>query len=1215
MNVWREICHVLLATTIVSGCVQQEEAITEIPNGGGPPSDALTIAPPANVQAEATAAMTMVDLGLASATGGDGAYIFNNDAPATGFPLGTAMVNWTVTDGAGAQDTGMQSVTVSDTTAPTITLPPDIQTTATGEFTIVGIGIATTSDVVDPFPTLTNDRPQNGFPVGTTGVTWTSADTSGNVATGMQMITVTTPPDPGQLTLTPPGAITMEATGPTTSVALGAAMASGGAQPITITNDAPVGGFPVGATTVTWTAVDANMASATGTQVVTITDTTAPSITAPADVAADQDAGGGNTMVNLGTPTFSDIADPNPVVSNNAPGNGFPVGSTTVVWTATDASGNSASDTQLVTINDLSFTVTPPAAVTMEATGPTTTVSLGNATANGGVAPVTISNDAPAGGFPVGVTTVTWTATDANMATAMAMQTVTITDTTAPSITAPADVTADQDAGGGNTVVNLGTPTLSDIADPNPTVSNNAPANGFPVGTTTVVWAATDASGNAATDTQLVTISGSGAEQCSDLMSDWVGSVFPMMDSATTCGGACHISATPLQTANGWGFPDSATDQENLEVFRTVARIDAQGESIVTAKARGFVQHGGGAVLQEGTANYTLLSNFVARARACEEAAPPPSEEAQVIRGSGYEQLSKLTMAIASRPPTTDEANAVAAAGSDQAAIDSVLVGVLDGLMNEEEFYLRVAEIYNDLLLTDRYADSTEQPDENFENLLYFTNADYFNSRNDDARRGANFGIAHAPLALIRYVIENDRPFTEIVTADYTMVNPYSAVIYGVNPGGANYPFSSDNNPANHPYDDWRRVDSLTQTAGDGATISTAGAISTHAFLERYPSSNTNLNRHRSRTVFDYFLGLDIESLAARDGLNLDTVIGDVPTYEDPQCTVCHDVMDPVAGLFTKRLADGRYRASYPYRHTLRTNGVPQMVPAGYGDTRNNPAVELPAGQELSPLDWLGDQIAADDRFAQKTVRVIFNAFTGSQSISPDVTAFVEANKNAFVASGFNFKTLVKEVLLSDYFLAQNLGASENPNNYESIGTGRLLTPEELDRRITAVTGGSYVWRGPNSNTGLRGGHYLLYGGIDSDEITTRATSPTSFFPGVQDRIANQVSCERVATDLYNGGALFPIVDETVTPDNGGAAAIRDNLQFLHRHLLGEDLTSDSPEIDASYQLFLDVRALGDTTIPTQCRGGGGASDSNGTVLPWMAVVNYLLSDYRFYYN
>ena len=208
------------------------------------------------------------------------------------------------------------------------------------------------------------------------------------------------------------------------------------------------------------------------------------------------------------------------------------------------------------------------------------------------------------------------------------------------------------------------------------------------------------------------------------------------------------------------------------------------------------------------------VSWFVARARACEDAAPPPSGEAQVIRGSGYEQLSKLTFTVAARPPTDDEASAVAAAGSDQAAIDNALAGVLDGLMNEDAFYVRIGEIYNDLLLTNREADTSRNPADIY-GIDSFANAGYFANRSADARRGANYGIARAPLALIRYVIENDRPFTEIVSADYTMVNPYSAVIYGVNPGGPNYPFSSDNNTANHPYDDWRRVDTITQTAVD----------------------------------------------------------------------------------------------------------------------------------------------------------------------------------------------------------------------------------------------------------------------------------------------------------------------------------------------------------------------------------------------------------------
>ena len=78
-------------------------------------------------------------------------------------------------------------------------------------------------------------------------------------------------------------------------------------------------------------------------------DVTPPVITAPADVEAE--ATGPGTAVALGTPTVTDLIDPSPSVSNDAPAF-FPVGVTLVTWTATDASGNAASDTQNVTVGD-----------------------------------------------------------------------------------------------------------------------------------------------------------------------------------------------------------------------------------------------------------------------------------------------------------------------------------------------------------------------------------------------------------------------------------------------------------------------------------------------------------------------------------------------------------------------------------------------------------------------------------------------------------------------------------------------------------------------------------------------------------------------------------------------------------------------------------------------------------------------------------------------
>ena len=289
------------------------------------------------------------------------------------------------------------------------------------------------------------------------------------------------------------------------------------------------------------------------------------------------------------------------------------------------------------------------------------------------------------------------------------------------------------------------------------------------------------------------------------------------------------------------------------------------------------------------------------------------------------------------------------------------------------------------------------------------------------------------------------------------------------------------------------------------------------------------------------------------------------------------------------------------------------MVPAGY---TLNQADELPAAEEDTALQWLGGRLAQDDRFAERTVRTVFKGFTGIDATTASTTAFINETSNRFVAANFDFKLLVKDIVGSDYFLARNLAQGEDPHAYVDIGAGRLVTPEEIDRKITAITGINYEWRGPNSNSGLLGRHKLLYGGINSDDVITRTTEPTALIDGIQERISNQVACQRVATDLYNSGTLFPFADETDIPDGGaGEAAIRQNIQFLHRHILGEDLALNDAEIANTYQLFLDVRAQGDTAIQSQCRGGGSSTDSNGTVIPWMAVVTYLLADYRFLYE
>ena len=87
-----------------------------------------------------------------------------------------------------------------------------------------------------------------------------------------------------------------------------------------------------------------------------------------------------------------------------------------------------------------------------------------------------------------------------------------------------------------------------------------------------------------------------------------------------------------------------------------------------------------------------------------------------------------------------------------------------------------------------------------------------------------------------------------------------------------------------------------------------AGILNTNAFLKRYPSTATNRNRARSRWTYYHFLGLDIEKSASRTTDPVALADTNNPTMNNPACTVCHSVLDPVAGAFQNYGDEGYYK-------------------------------------------------------------------------------------------------------------------------------------------------------------------------------------------------------------------------------------------------------------------------------------------------------------------
>ena len=307
------------------------------------------VTPSADVTAEATGPTTPVSLGPATATDDVDGQLTPSADNTSPFPLGVTVVTWSATDSAGNTGTATQNVTVSDTTAPSLTQPGDITDEATSASgAVVNFGLPGATDLVDPSPNVTAS-PASGstFALGGTTVTVTATDATSNSSQATFTVTVedTTPP-----TVTPPAGVSVEATGPTTAVSLSAASATDavdGALTPTADNTGP---FSVDVTTVTWSATDVAGNTGSATQTVTVTDTTPPTVTPPADVTVSST--GTLTAVDLGVASASDLVDGTlaPTVDDPGP---FPVGTTTVTWSAIDNAGNTGTATQDVTVTEV----------------------------------------------------------------------------------------------------------------------------------------------------------------------------------------------------------------------------------------------------------------------------------------------------------------------------------------------------------------------------------------------------------------------------------------------------------------------------------------------------------------------------------------------------------------------------------------------------------------------------------------------------------------------------------------------------------------------------------------------------------------------------------------------------------------------------------------------------------------------------------------------
>ena len=509
---------------------------------------------------------------------GDVSSSVTTDAPTT-FAVGETTVTFTILDSSSNSATASATVTVVDTTGPIVSAPAAITVAATDASgtaaTATSIASYLTSgtalDLVNGEVAVTTNAP-TVFPLGSTTVTFSASDSTGNGGSATSTVTVEDQTAPSIAAT----AITIEATSSAGASLTAANIAAAttvsdnvDGTDVTVTSDAAAS-LPLDvATTVTYTATDSASNAGTASATVTVEDTTAPVITVAEravvtlDVAAAVPATNAIIADYLASATATDLVDGTVTVTNDATADSYNVGTATVTFTATDAHGNTATASGSIVV-DVGATITVPASIVvvsadgsaLDATQPLIAAYFSGVSATDVEdGAVDVTNDAPAT-FAVGVTTITFSATNSRDKTTTLTGTITVVtpasdadtdgdgiddlfetdngldpnlddasadadsdgrtnlneylegkdpnaDDVDPVVTPPTDLTVD--ATGRLTTVDLGTPSGTDVVDGSLTPTSDL-SGAFAPGTHTITWSATDAAGNTGTSTQTLKV-------------------------------------------------------------------------------------------------------------------------------------------------------------------------------------------------------------------------------------------------------------------------------------------------------------------------------------------------------------------------------------------------------------------------------------------------------------------------------------------------------------------------------------------------------------------------------------------------------------------------------------------------------------------------------------------------------------------------------------
>jgi len=697
----------------------------------------------------------------------------------------------------------------------------------------------------------------------------------------------------------------------------------------------------------------------------------------------------------------------------------------------------------------------------------------------------------------------------------------------------------------------------------------------------------------------------------------------------------CHVDGGLARNSSLiFSHKNELAPESNFNILKDFISLRDDGVNHILDTSSGGNNHPGGVQLSKNSELYKVFENVLRSivngkaGNVINFGQPTLSKSDSLTLFSGAQHESKVrtlrraALILAARLPSENEISKVL--DGTESDLDEVLLG----FMEEKGFHEFLIEGVEDRLLIRGGMCGVNSAHPNFVKLreLVWEHESTTGEPADRIGNLAYWSCQRTAGELVAYVVENNLPYSEIITADYMMMNqPLNDYLGGTAEFNESeyWTFKPSRIMEYYTRNNIQESDEAIFTFHnklDGYSnplrpYPHAGLLTDLGFLARYPTTATNRNRARARWTFYHFLNIDIEKSSQRPTDPQALADTNNPTMNNGNCTVCHSTLDPVAGAFQNWDENDLYRPgngkdSLDGFYKYPPDGSISMYEEGdvwYRDMREPGLFEYKINDDDYTLQELANLIIAEDAFYESTVKFWWPSVFGHEMLDKPVvesdtdypSRILAYNQQQLSLNEFseilkntkNLKSMLLSMIKSPWSTVVSLDDDVSLDGMAeaSITEFQLLNPIQLVNKTEFLTGliwGRHLTQKNNNPYGRSGklvrDYNLVYGGHDSKNVTKRSDNLTALTLDVVLQQAAELACPATAIDLYRNPEdrlIFKNVDENLTPNEmqpfslstSESRNLRTYLVELVERFHGNYYDIDDDEIIRIHNIFVEV--------------------------------------------